>query len=242
MSIYNDYIRKYIYGMPGMDGEQGTRGLLGSGGQMGQGGLLQQAFSSPAIMGGLGLLSAGMRGEGVQPALLKQSQIQGQMQQQQTRARRAKAFEDLLKRDDISERDKAYLLAGVSPPRGTTATAAQRNFQTYKKIMETGSEKEKRFAKQIFLSGGAGIKSKEQFLYEASQNLLKNFTPPKELAEKLKELEEIYDKTIAPIDSENNKKPGQSKYKIGQIITRPNGKKLKVVGFKNGEPQVEEVK
>lgn len=227
-SIY-DLIRRYTYGMPGQDGGQGTRGLLGSGGQMGGGGLLQQAFSSPAITGGLGLISAGMRGEGVQEALLKQSQIQ----QMNIKARRAKAFEDLLKRDDISEKEKAYLLAGVSPPTGTTATAAQRNFQTYKRIMEKGSEKEKRFAKQIFLSGGAGIKSKEQFLYEASQNLLKNFTPPEELSEKLKELEIIYDKTIAPIDSANNKKPSQT------ILNVPKNKKDLIDGQTynvNGNP------
>lgn len=130
MSIYNDYIRKYIYGMPGMDGEQGTRGLLGSGGQMGQGGLLQQAFSSPAIMGGLGLLSAGMRGEGVQPALLKQSQIQ----QMDIKARRARAFENLLKRDDISERDKAYLLAGITPPRTATPSLSKEALNVYNKL------------------------------------------------------------------------------------------------------------
>jgi len=138
MSIYNDYIRKYIYGMPGMEGEQGTRGLLGSGGQMGGGGLLQQAFSSPAIMGGLGLLSAGMRGEGVQPALLKQSQIQ----QMNIKARRAKAFEDLLKRGDISEREKAYLLAGISPPRASTPTLSGEALNVYNKLRAATSKEE----------------------------------------------------------------------------------------------------
>lgn len=74
-SIY-DLIKKYTYGMPGQDGGQATQGLLGSGGQYGQGGLLQQVFSSPDIIQGVGLLSAGMRGESVQDALMKQAKIQ----------------------------------------------------------------------------------------------------------------------------------------------------------------------
>jgi hypothetical protein len=212
-SIY-DLIRRYTYGMPGQDGGQGTMGLLGSGGQMGGGGLLQQAFSSPAITGGLGLISAGMRGEGVQEALLKQSQIQ----QMNIKARRARAFEDLLKRDDISERDKAYLLAGISPPRASTPTLSGEALNVYNKLRVATS-------KEQFDKIYEGLNEAEKDLYNS----------------KIKPNIDFFDRILKIEQQEGKKKSGISKYKIGDII-KAKGKKYKVVSIKNGEPQVEEVK
>lgn len=216
MSIYNDYIRKYIYGMPGQDGGQGTRGLLGSGGQYGEG-VLQGLLGSPSVTSGIGLISAGMRGEGVQEALLKQSQIQ----QMNIKARRARAFEDLLKRDDISEREKAYLLAGISPPRATTPTLSGEALNVYNKLRMATS-------KEQFDKIYNGLNQAEKDLYNSKIKPNLDF---------LGQIEQ-FTKTQG-----GKKTSGKSQYKIGDIITRPkDGKKFKVVSIKNGEPQVEEVK
>jgi len=217
MSIYNDYLRKYVYGMPGMDGGQPTRGLLGSGGQYGEG-VLQGLLGSPSVTSGIGLISAGMRGEGVQEALLKQSQIQ----QMNIKARRAKAFEDLLKRDDISEREKAYLLAGISPPRATTPTLSGEALNVYNKLRVARNKDE-------FDKIYKGLNQAEKDLYNSKIKPNLDF---------LGQIEQFTK------EQGGKKTSGQSKYKIGQIITRPkDGKKFKVVGFdKNGEELVEEVK
>ncbi|MEL0177386.1 MAG: hypothetical protein VW810_03715 [Pelagibacteraceae bacterium] len=215
MSIYNDYIRKYIYGMPGQGTGQGTRGLIGSGGEYGEG-VLQGLLGSPSVTSGIGLISAGMRGEGVQEALLKQSQIQ----QMNIKARRARAFEDLLKRDDISEREKAYLLAGISPPRATTPTLSGEALNVYNKLRVATS-------KEQFDKIYEGLNQAEKDLYNSK------IKPNLDFLGQIKQFEQ---------QQGNKKTSNKSQYKIGQII-EAKGKKYKVVGFdKKGEPQVEEVK
>jgi len=79
MAIYDDYVKKYIYGMPGQGTGQPTRGIIGKGGEYG-GGVLQGLLGSPAITQGIGLLSMGMRG--IDPATALQKTNQVRMQQQ----------------------------------------------------------------------------------------------------------------------------------------------------------------
>jgi len=84
MALYDDVIKKYIYGMPGQvdtgsTPTPGTRGIIGRGGQYG-GGVLQGLLGSPAITQGIGLLSMGMRG--IDPATALQKTNQVRMQQQ----------------------------------------------------------------------------------------------------------------------------------------------------------------
>jgi hypothetical protein len=74
MAIYDDVIKKYIYGMPGTKVKEATRGLIGRGGEYG-GGTLQGLISSPAITQGVGLLSLGLRGIDPATALQKTNQV-----------------------------------------------------------------------------------------------------------------------------------------------------------------------
>lgn len=91
MAIYDDYIKKFIYGMPGQVESgtgmttQGTRGLIGRGGQYG-GGTLQGLLGSPAITQGIGLLSMGMRG--IDPATALQRTNKVAIQQEALKDRR----------------------------------------------------------------------------------------------------------------------------------------------------------
>ena len=96
MKIYDDYIRKYIYGMPGQGTGQATQGLLGRGGEYG-GGFVQRALASPDVIQGIGLLSAGMRGKGVQEALQSQAKTQALLQPKAklVRARDVKTGKDV---------------------------------------------------------------------------------------------------------------------------------------------------
>lgn len=96
MAIYDDYIRKYIYGMPGQGIGQATQGLLGRGGEYG-GGFVQRALASPDVIQGIGLLSAGMRGKGVQEALQTQAKTQALLQPKAklVRARDVKTGKDV---------------------------------------------------------------------------------------------------------------------------------------------------
>ena len=69
MGIYDDVIKKMIFGMPKTNKEAATRGLLGRGGQFGQG-KVQGLLGSDDFRQGLGLISAGFRGKGLQEAMI----------------------------------------------------------------------------------------------------------------------------------------------------------------------------
>ena len=126
MAIYDDYIRKYIYGMPGQGTGEPTRGLLGRGGEMGSGGLLQQAFSSPAITGGLGLIAAGMRGVDPQTAMIKNQQLQSLQRQQERDIKRQQVFKNL-------PEDSPYRKLSESGYRDAVVAAYLRDIQEQKK-------------------------------------------------------------------------------------------------------------
>ena len=74
MASIFDMLKKYTFGMPGQQGQQGTQGLLGTGGQFGQG-KLQGLLGSEDFRQGLGLISAGFRGKGLQEAMLDAERI-----------------------------------------------------------------------------------------------------------------------------------------------------------------------
>ena len=126
MAIYDDVIKKYIFGMPSTNSKDVTRGLLGSGGKMGSGGLLQRTFSSPAITGGLGLISAGMRGVDPQTALIKQQQLAGLQRQQERDILREGVFKNLPK-------DSPYRKIASSGYRDAAVAAYLRDIQDQKK-------------------------------------------------------------------------------------------------------------
>jgi len=69
MGIYDDVIKKMIFGMPKTDKQIATRGLLGRGGQFGKG-KVQGLLGSDDFRQGLGLISAGFRGKGLQEAMI----------------------------------------------------------------------------------------------------------------------------------------------------------------------------
>tara|TARA_B100001093_G_scaffold518683_1_gene604435 strand:+ start:3653 stop:4822 length:1170 start_codon:yes stop_codon:yes gene_type:complete len=92
MGIYDDVIKKYIYGMPGTDTKKSTRGLIGSGGEYGSG-TLQGLISSPAVTQGVGLLSLGLRGIDPATALQKTNQVAIQQEALKDR-RRQRTFID----------------------------------------------------------------------------------------------------------------------------------------------------
>ena len=69
MAIYDDVIKKMIFGMPKTNKEAATRGLLGRGGQFGKG-KVQGLLGSDDFRQGLGLISAGFRGKGLQEAMI----------------------------------------------------------------------------------------------------------------------------------------------------------------------------
>tara|TARA_R100000700_G_C3173515_1_gene148041 strand:- start:284 stop:1078 length:795 start_codon:yes stop_codon:yes gene_type:complete len=74
MSIYDDVIKKMIFGMPGTKVKEATKGLLGRGGEFGQG-KIQGLLGSDNFRQGLGLISAGFRGKGLQEALFDAERI-----------------------------------------------------------------------------------------------------------------------------------------------------------------------
>lgn len=74
MASIFDMLKKYTFGIPGQQGQQGTQGLLGTGGQFGQG-KLQGLLGSEDFRQGLGLISAGFRGKGLQEAMLDAERI-----------------------------------------------------------------------------------------------------------------------------------------------------------------------
>ena len=74
MSIYDDVIKKMIFGMPKTAKQAATRGLLGRGGEFGQG-KIQGLLGSDDFRQGLGLISAGFRGKGLQEALFDAERI-----------------------------------------------------------------------------------------------------------------------------------------------------------------------
>lgn len=74
MSLYDDVIKKMIFGMPKTAKQAATRGLLGRGGEFGQG-KIQGLLGSDDFRQGLGLISAGFRGKGLQEAMLDQARI-----------------------------------------------------------------------------------------------------------------------------------------------------------------------
>jgi hypothetical protein len=81
-------------------------------------------------------------------------------------------------------------------------TADQRNFTAYKQVMETGTENEKKLARDIFKKGGRDVVSKQDFLLGVTNNLSKDITlTPEDIQEKLPQYESIYDKVIGTIDS-----------------------------------------
>lgn len=114
MAIYDDYVKKYIYGMPGQvdTGDAptpGTRGLIGKGGQYG-GGVLQGLLGSPAITQGIGLLSMGMRGIDPATALQKTNQVRFQQEALKDRQRKREFIDKYASEVPEADRElfKAY--------------------------------------------------------------------------------------------------------------------------------------
>lgn len=114
MAIYDDYVKKYIYGMPGQvdTGDvptPGTRGIIGRGGQYG-GGVLQGLLGSPAITQGIGLLSMGMRGIDPATALQKTNQVRFQQEALKDRQRKREFIDKYASEVPEADRElfKAY--------------------------------------------------------------------------------------------------------------------------------------
>lgn len=114
MALYDDVIKKYIYGMPGQvdtgsTPTPGTRGLIGRGGQYG-GGVLQGLLGSPAITQGIGLLSMGMRGIDPATALQKTNQVRFQQEALKDRQRKREFIDKYASEVPEADRElfKAY--------------------------------------------------------------------------------------------------------------------------------------
>jgi hypothetical protein len=218
-----DLYRRYMYGQsPSGTSDvmmnEGTRGLLGTGGQMG-GGLLN-TFEQPDTQGlydiatnplvgiGASLFQRGQMGQ--TPGMAAGGSILEGLKFSET----ASKLEDAQKKrklieqyaDQIPEKDKnAFLIdpAGYLKRKQTqTTTAAQKNFAAYKKIMETGTEEEKKLAKDIFVKGGRELKSEQEFLLGVANTLSKDVTlNADDIQKKLPEYSKIYNKIVGDVDS-----------------------------------------
>ena len=70
---------------------------------------------------GAGLLSAGSQGQSIGqaafPALIQAGKTASYFENQKNKTDKAKAFKELLESDQVSETDKLYLAAGITPPK-----------------------------------------------------------------------------------------------------------------------------
>ena len=220
MSIL-DALRRQLLGQAGMmrpgQGMGGaTQGLFGQGGQMG-GGLLQSNLSQMnqgegGLLGNIpqaAILGSALYGQGIQgkdpfsallPAVSQTAQIQKMLTPQ--REKLMTAYDPKTKKNVFATRTQIEERGLEPSPKSPELTADQRNFAAFKNIMETGTESEKGFAKEIFTSGGRNVKSKEDFLIGISAQLAKDVTKsPEEIQSSLPQYADIYDKIIGAVDS-----------------------------------------
>lgn len=221
-----DYYRKYMYGQApqdlGISGgqrlQEGTTGLFGAGGQTGggllnnfqrpDGGAVFDILSNPYVGIGGALFTAGQRGQSIGQAGME-STLQGlQFSETASKLEGARKKRQLIEeyKNKIPEKDRTEFeldpVAYLKSKRVVDLTADQKNFAAYKKIMETGTEDEKKLARDIFAKGGRNVKSKEEFLIGVTNNLSKDITlSVEDIQKKLPEYEKIYDKIVGDIDS-----------------------------------------
>lgn len=163
---------------------------------------------NPLVQLGVGGLLGGLSGQAPAQAFL---QTGGQAMQLGRQLEQQEALKVLSEMPELTTMQRQLLkvapsevVRSILTPTGVEATAAQRNYQSFKKIMETGTEEEKDYAKQIFTSGGRNVKSKEDFLIGISSQLAKDVTKsPEEIQASLPQYAGIYDKIIGAVDSES---------------------------------------
>ena len=162
---------------------------------------------NPLVQLGVGGLLGGLSGQAPAQAFL---QTGGQAMQLGRQLEQQEALKVLSEMPELTTMQRQLLkvapsevVRSILTPTAVEATAAQRNYQSFKKIMETGTEEEKDYDKQIFTKGGKDVKSKEEFLIGVANQLAKDITKsPEDIQASLPQYESIYDKIISPIDTQ----------------------------------------
>jgi len=110
-------------------GQKPTSGLLGEGGLLfGKG--ASNIIQDPKFIESLGYLASGLQGDDPFKAMQKAELIK----QSKAKTKKAQALEKLLSSTELSERDKLYIAAGLTPPRATTPTLSQETLAVYQKM------------------------------------------------------------------------------------------------------------
>lgn len=110
-------------------GQKPQSGLLGEGGLLfGKG--ATNIIQDPKFIESLGYLAAGLQGDDPFKAMQKAELIK----QGQAKTKKAQALEKLLSSTELSERDKLYIAAGLTPPKATTPTLSQETLAVYQKM------------------------------------------------------------------------------------------------------------
>ena len=191
-----------------MDYDLKNQGGLLSGQQGATGGLLGGLSNiNPNLLIGSQIAGAGLRGvdpfSAITPAVLQTAQIQQALRPKLGTTK--EVFDKQLNKkvfateQQIQSQPERFIPA---PKEFDQLTADQKNFAAYKQVMETGTENEKKLARDIFKKGGRDVVSKQDFLLGVTNNLSKDITlTPEDIQEKLPQYESIYDKVIGTIDS-----------------------------------------
>jgi len=110
-------------------GQKPTSGLLGEGGLLfGKG--ATNIIQDPKFIESLGYITSGLQGDDPFKAMQKIELIK----QSKAKTKKSQALEKLLSSKELSERDKLYIAAGLTPPKATTPTLAQETLSVYQKM------------------------------------------------------------------------------------------------------------
>ena len=190
---------------PGQGFGGGTQGLLGQGGRFG-GGMLQTKMDQPGgLLGGqipeLALLGSALYGQGMQgkdpleglfPAYTQAAQVKKALTPEKERLIEAydpeKGETVFATRTQIEER-------GLTPvPESPETTAAQKDYSALLKVMETGTDLQKKVAKMVYGKTGREPMSKTEFLSKITTNLSKDaLADPDAIQKILPKWEQVYD-------------------------------------------------
>lgn len=174
-------------------GQKPTSGLLGEGGLLfGKG--ATNIIQDPKFIESLGYITAGLQGDDPFKAMQKVQLIK----QNQAKIKKSQALEKLLSSKELSERDKLYIAAGLTPPKATTPTLSQETLAVYQKMKGLQGED---FTKAF------------NSLSKAEQDLYKNKIQPQ--LDLLSQIEEIA-----------AKKTGQKTPNVIKLTSKPDPKNL----------------
>lgn len=216
MSIL-DALRRQLLGQaammrPGQGMGGATQGILGQGGRFG-GGLMQTRMNQPGgLLGGqipeLALLGSALYGQGIQgkdpleglfPAYTQAAQLKSALTPQ--REKLMTAYDPKTKKNVFATRTQIEERGLTPVPESPETTASQKDYSALLKVMETGTDLQKKVARIIYGKPGRDPMSKTEFLSKVTTNLSKDaLADPDEIQKILPKWEQVYDE-IANIET-----------------------------------------